>query len=167
MSADVAASQRVFAAAIDWSSSPPQPASTPTTSNEASRNDIDSGTSVPYQQSALERFEKEDDDAENGRNGSDGADRAHGRPAVDPGLVNRRVALPAGEQPPVDREGGGAREHEGNREAAPEEKVTEPRIQRARDDEHERVVHDLHHGDADRVRCERNGGDGGEREAGP
>src|SRR5215204_2192647 len=94
ISADVAASQRLWTGELTLSSPPPQPASTPTTTSKARRNGIGSGTSVPYAQRALERFEKQDDDAENGRDGSDGADDAHGRPAVDAGLVNGGVAPP-------------------------------------------------------------------------
>src|SRR5215218_4415425 len=166
ISADVAASQRLSTGALASSSPPPQPASTPTTSNKATRNGIDSGTSVPYAQRGLERFEKQDDDTEDGRDHREGAHDAHGWPAVDAGLVNSCVALSARKQPAVHRVGRSAGEHERDREAAPEEHVLQLGVQCARNDEHERVVDDLHHGDADRVRGECDRGNRGECEAG-
>src|SRR5215210_1208050 len=159
ISADVAGAQRLSAEGggelASSPSSPPQPASTPTTSSSARRNVIDSASSVPYATFGLQCFQHQDDRAEDAR---DGCDRGHDpsrRAAMNTGLVDGRVALAPGEQPAVDRVGGGSRKHECNCEAPPEHEVAETGLERAGNDEHERVVDDLHHADADRVRRER------------
>ena len=71
--------------------------------------------------------------------------------------VHDGVALAAGDQPAVDRERDRSGDQQRDGEAAPEEEVRQPRFHRARDQEHDRVVDDLHHGDGDGVGGERDG----------
>ena len=66
----------------------------------------------------------------------------------------------------LSRHGHDARHREREREAAPEQQAVEALVHGARDQQHDRVVDDLHHGDAERVRGERDRHDGREREAG-
>ena len=87
---------------------------------------------------------------------------AHGLGQIHAAMLMVRVvfvydgmAAPARNQPPVHRD----RDDEGHgqrkRQAAPEEKARQPGLHRARDSQHDRVVHYLHHGDGDGVGGER------------
>jgi hypothetical protein len=87
------------------------------------------------------------------------------RIAVDAGLVHDRVAAAARDQPAVDRDRDDARDRQRERQAAPEQEVADAGVDRARYEQHDRVVDDLHGRDAQRVRREGDGDDGGERQA--
>ncbi len=69
--------------------------------------------------------------------------------------VRQRVTPPAGDQPTIERERRRSGQQQGNRKTAPEQRRVEGRIHRARDDQHDKVVDDLH--DRDRRRIRRKG----------
>src|SRR4051794_2766296 len=71
----------------------------------------------------LERLGDEHGGAERERGDGDRPDQARRRPAVDPGLVDDRVALAATDQPAVHRHGDDPGDGEGERQAAPEQDV--------------------------------------------
>jgi adenosine deaminase len=69
--------------------------------------------------------------------------------------VNVGVALAAGDEGAVDEERRAPRDREGDRERDPEERITETGVQRAGPEQENRVVHDLHRRDRERVGDER------------
>lgn len=70
-------------------------------------------------------------------------------------LMNYGVSLPASDEPAVDRKRRGAGDQQRHGEAPPEQRRLEPGLHCARDDEHDRVVDDLHDRDGDGGRGER------------
>jgi hypothetical protein len=79
--------------------------------------------------------------------------------------MDDRMPAATGDQPAVHRICGDERERERERQGGPEERVGEPRLHRAGHDEDHSVVDDLHHGDRNGVRRERDSSGGAESEA--
>src|SRR5207247_3222366 len=68
--------------------------------------------------------------------------------------MHQRMSTALGNQPAIRGKRGKPGEDEGNDEADAEQRVSEPGIHRAGDDEHHDAVNDLHERDGQRVRCE-------------
>src|SRR5918995_982279 len=77
----------------------------------------------------------------------------------------KAAAAAARDEPAVDGEGDDAGDGQREGERAPEQDVADAGLHRPGDGEHQRVVDDLHYGDAEGVGGERDRHDGGEREA--
>ncbi len=99
----------------------------------------------------VERFRNEHRGPKDERHSGDDPDEPGRRTTVDPGLVNHRVPLPAGDQIAVHRYCDSSGDHEGERKAAPEQQVAKAGVHRPRDHYEDEVVDDLHRGDAERV----------------
>ncbi len=59
-------------------------------------------------------------------------------------LVHDRVPLATGYEPAVDRKRRHERHTQRERQTAPEQEASEARLHRTRDEENDRIVHDLH-----------------------
>src|ERR671918_398188 len=81
--------------------------------------------------------------------------------------VHDGMPAPAREQVPIHRKCGDEGDRQSEGEAAPEEEAREARLHRAGNSEDDRVVHDLHDGDRERVRGEREPDRGPEHDSAP
>jgi len=74
--------------------------------------------------------------------------------------------LPSSDQPAIERQCEREGDDQADSKAAPEERVAEARVDRAGDEQDERVVDDLHYRDRRRIGRKRNGKRAAERNAG-
>ena len=116
---------------------------------------------------AAEPLRDEHGGAEDERGDGDRGDGAGGEVRVMAAVVQNGVALAARDQPAVDRVGDDAGDDQRERERAPEQDVADPGGHRAGDEQHDRVVDDLHDRDAEGVGGEGDRDDGRQRHPGP